>query len=412
VHILYIVDMFPSVSQVFITREIKALEQLGVRISVLSLQEPVLGLPEHKLSRQIEADTIYSEDLSKGKFKKLFSHIRALCCFPKRYFSTFLMARIPSGLPARYYLFKQLPLYLEHFQGKDIDLIHCHFGWTGMVTGWMLSRLVGLPFTVTLHGSDVLVSPYKSLGTVLLASQKVVCVSNQIRQIVEQRYGVTTKKTEVVRCCADLKQFHYVAKTFQSLRIVTVARLHPVKGLRDLIEAYRVLMNDGIAFQAVIFGEGSERESLEGLIDQYGLTSHVALPGSIENEKLPEVFDSMDLFVLPSHSEGVPVSLMEAIAAGLPVVATDVGGVSELIDSNLTGFLVPARQPQMLAQAIGAFQRMSSAEKSEVAQAARKSIEKRFNGLSEANRLKQLFSDIAYGEQTHEQTCHCSYETR
>ena len=393
-NLLYIVDMFPSVSQIFISREIKVLEELGENVTILSLQKPSADHCLHRVNQTLKAKIYYSEDLSVNKINKGLQHLLSLASSPSRYFSSFQASRHPAGLPPRTFLFRQLPLFRELIKKEQIDHIHCHFGWEGMLAGWMLNKLSGVPFSVTLHGSDILVSPYESLGDVLKSSAMIVCVSRQIQDIVINRYGVSADKTVVIRCGIDPQQFQQKAAFEGDLNILTVARLHPVKGLGDLVEACRLLKEQGVVFHCTIAGEGDERQKLEELIDQYGLAASVDLPGSVANHELPGILTRHNIFVLPSHSEGVPVSLMEAMAVGLPVVATDVGGVAELVRKGENGVLVEPGNPLALADAIVQVQAMPVNEKQRLAQRNRARVAELFNCHTEGRRLRDVFGSL------------------
>jgi glycosyltransferase involved in cell wall biosynthesis len=174
----------------------------------------------------------------------------------------------------------------------------------------------------------------------------VVCVSET-----ERREGLAAgtcrrDSTVVIRNGVDTGLFAARAHAPADRPVlVSVGRLKEPKDFRTLLRAFALLQ--GVPFDAKIVGDGPDRVLLETEIDRLGLRGTVELTG--ERNDVPAILASADCFVLASNSEGLPLSILEAMAAGLPVVASDVGGVHELVTDNVTGFLVPPREPEALA---------------------------------------------------------------
>lgn len=135
-----------------------------------------------------------------------------------------------------------------------------------------------------------------------------------------------------------------------SLLIGSIAELHKNKGLAYLIEAAAKFKIQDSRFKVIIIGEGDERRTLEALIKKHGLGDTVFLAGFIENAAT--YLKAFDIFVLPSLKEGLPYVLLEAGMAGLPIVATDVGGVPDIITNEISGMLIPRGTAEKLAQAL------------------------------------------------------------
>ena len=139
----------------------------------------------------------------------------------------------------------------------------------------------------------------------------------------------------------------------ESIRLLYVGRLVPVKGLRYLLEALPLLWDRKIAAKLWIVGDGYHRSALEDTVSTLKLQDHVHFLGRIPfGPKLFEIYRQADLFVLPSLSEGIPKTLLEAMASGVPIVATRVGGIPDVIQHGKTGLLVKPRSPRSLAEAI------------------------------------------------------------
>lgn len=388
--IFFITDSFPTISQIFISREILELEKRNVDICVYSIHRPK-DMIHHDINRKLKADIIYTEDINSGKMMKMLCHISYLLTSPIRYLSAYKTSRV-SDLPGLRYKFSQLPLIckkIEHFQPHHI---HCHFGREGMLYGWLVSKILNIPFSVTLHGSDILIDPYKNLGIVLHDAEKVICVSENIRNCLIEKFSISTDKIHVIRCGVALDEFHFTPDLPESLKILSVARLHPVKGLNFLVEACEILSRRDVDFECTIYGEGPERDNLEHLINERKLGQYIKLPGAIANEKLADIYTKHSLVVLPSVSEGLPVVLMEAMASGRPIVASNVGGVSEIVEHDVNGLLVEPGNPAKLAAAIESMYKINGESLQQKAKQNRLKIERNFSIKKEIGKLSKLLS--------------------
>lgn len=395
--ILYITDQFPSPSQTFISREVAGLERLGLEMAILSLQYQNASEPIHAINKGIKARIFYSPDVRVSQSKKAFYHLHDCGTNPVRYMKVMRMSRT-EGLPSMQYSFRQMPLYRRLVQACGAQHLHAHFGRDGLLLAWLAGSMLDIPFSVTLHGSDILVDPYPALGKVLRKAKRVICVSNQIRSKVEHTYGVKPDRIAMIRCGIDPEEYAAAASPGDRLRILTVARLHPVKGLHDLITACALLREKGIDFECTIIGDGQERNVLQSQVTSLGLAGFVKLPGWVENEKLPEIYRNHTFFVLSSYSEGSPVVIMEAMASGLPIVATRVGGVPEIVEQGVNGALVDPHQPAMIAAAVMNLLNMPETEKQRMAERNRQKIQSDFNCRSEVQKLYRVFTDDSMRE--------------
>ena len=138
------------------------------------------------------------------------------------------------------------------------------------------------------------------------------------------------------------------------LRIVTVARLNPAKGYQHALPALASLRDRGVDVEYTIVGDGPYRNEIERLVKQLGLDESVRLTGSRSAEQIAEVHARSDLFMLPTSGigEGTPAAVCEAMSAGLPILATQVGGLADMVTEGVHGMLVPPGDPDALAQAI------------------------------------------------------------
>jgi len=164
------------------------------------------------------------------------------------------------------------------------------------------------------------------------------------------REGVASWRVSVVPNGLDLSRFTPRPQRSRLRRVVTVANLRPGKGHDTLIAAAPSILARVPDAHFDLIGDGTERDSLERLVRERGLTAAFTFAGHVEN--VPERLADADLFTLPSESEAFPNAVLEAMAAGLPIVASAVGGICEVVHPNRTGVLVPPRNPQALADAI------------------------------------------------------------
>lgn len=193
-----------------------------------------------------------------------------------------------------------------------------------------------------------------------------VALSGQIERYLVERVGVAAARVERICNGVDTIRFHPAPggvrvpladspfDTPDVLVVGTVGRLQVVKDQLNLVRAFAVARRNGgeaaARLRLVIAGEGPLRPAIEDEIRQRGLADVVWLAG--ERKDVPEVMRSLDIFALPSRAEGISNTILEAMASGLPVVATDVGGNGELIETERTGLLVPAEEPVTMAEAL------------------------------------------------------------
>jgi glycosyltransferase involved in cell wall biosynthesis len=180
----------------------------------------------------------------------------------------------------------------------------------------------------------------------------IVAISERIAAVLVEA-GVKKEKIRVIHSGIDAAPFLQLreAKRESDLPVIgTVAALEERKGHRFLLEAATLLKREGIRAKYRIAGEGGEREALQEMVSAAGLRDEVVLMGFLSD--IPRFLSEIDLFVLPSVYEGLGVAVLEAMAAGKPVVASSVGGVPELIEDQVTGLLVPPKDPAVLARAI------------------------------------------------------------
>jgi glycosyltransferase involved in cell wall biosynthesis len=395
--VLYVVSQFPSWSETFIVREIRALLDQGVDVRILSLKHPAGEL--------VHADAAALMDRvhhPPGMPAMLGNALRAWCAHPLRISAA--TATVVAGtwrnptvllksLATLARSLGQLP-WLRQF---DPEFIHAHWSTYPATAAWMLARVMQRPFGFTCHAHDVFVN-HQLLGRKIADAALAVTISRHYVDWLDRNVtGLAQSKMQVVHCGVDLARIQWRPDGRTSNLVVSVGRLVPMKGLGTLIEALALLRAHGVEFRCLIAGEGPERAALQASVLALGLQDQVELPGALPQERVRAALDEAVVFALPCEiaadgsRDGIPVALMEAMAVGCPVVSCPVSGVPELIRDGEHGLLVPPHDPQALAIAL---RRLlgDAALRRHLAAAARLRIEQEFDARKEARKLHRLMA--------------------
>jgi glycosyltransferase involved in cell wall biosynthesis len=245
---------------------------------------------------------------------------------------------------------------------ERIDLIHAHwFIPQGLIAalGTMTGRR---PIVMTAHAGDVFATRDRlRRGLLRHAAGRTGAATAVSGPLGREFQGLTGITPEIIPMGVDIARFRPAAPSDllqPGPRILSVGRLAAKKGLHHLIDALAQVAPALPEARLTIVGDGPIRAELEAQVTRLGLTGRVRFLGMIPNEDLPAHFNEADLFVVPSiidqtgDREGLPVSILEAAASGVPVVATDVGGISDFVEDGVTGVLVAPGDATALAQAI------------------------------------------------------------
>jgi glycosyltransferase involved in cell wall biosynthesis len=320
--------------------------------------------------------------------------------------------RIPvakkPGIEGKDYLrilrvFKMVWYFLK--QGS-FDLVHTH-GYFADIIGIPASRMLGIPHMSTCHGfifNDLALQIYNSLDIFLLRlSDRVIAVSDEIKEDLI-RFGVARSRISVIQNALGIKS--QCAGTFLEERERTrreyhidsdqivlgyIGRFSQEKGLSYFIDGLARLKNQGFSVRAMLIGDGPLRSQIEVLALQHGvrdLTIFTGFQGDVS-----KFMPAMDIFVLPSLSEGTPMVLLEAMGSGIPVVASAVGGIPRILESGVNGILVPPRQPEEIAAAVAQIveNKMLSTRLSKM---ARETVEKSFNVHQWVRKIESEYTKV------------------
>lgn len=376
--IAYLSNCFPAAVEPYVAQEVTELRSRGIIVIPYSARRSVGMGPEAKLWR---AQTVYITPI------RLHICIKAvaLCLRNIGILSDFAARILFRGSESPYRRLKALAhTFLGAYfslllEGTEASHIHIHHGYFACWIGMVAARLRGISYSVTLHGSDLLLHG-AYLDTKLLNSSFCATVSQFNREyILNHVSGIDAKKVFVRRTGVDCIPTSVERSSANSLAMLAVGRLHPVKNYEFLIEACGRLKRRGHSFSCQIAGQGREYAALRRCVRKFRLEREITFAGHLSYSRLEAAYAESNLVVLTSHSEGLPLVLMEAMARGRIVLAPAITGIPELITDGCNGFLFRAGSLDDFVNKVEAVRNSSPEFLCKVRLAARKTILERFD---------------------------------
>lgn len=233
-----------------------------------------------------------------------------------------------------------------------------------------LNKLIGNSYLCQGHGSDVYIYPPENIQQILDNSKGIITVANKNKEFLCEKYNLNEEKVKVFRLGVSSKFYNDIVEDKRSLingdkrckkRFITIARYETVKGIDLLLSAIKKISEHNIIennVEFVIYGDGSKYTEYYDYIKKHNLQKYVLLNKWIDRKKLIIEMNRADCYVLPSRSEGLPVALMEACAASLPIIATDVGSVSEIAIDGYNSILCKDVSAESISEAILLFMKL------------------------------------------------------
>jgi glycosyltransferase involved in cell wall biosynthesis len=392
--VAYFINQYPGVSHTFIRREIHAMEGLGVSIVRYALRAGANLVDDADKSEARRSRYILEARVGEW----LRCCVAALVAKPRAVFTVIrlalLMARRSDRGIWRHLAYAAEAAVLADWCKRDgAQHIHAHFGTNSAAIAMLASLLSGIPYSFTAHGSEEFdKAPLLSLPLKLQHAAFAVCVSAFGRsQLMRLSSPDQWDKIAIVHCGLDNEYLAPTAGDIPSTpRFVCVGRLCPEKAQLVLISAARRLREAGIHCEIVLGGDGAMREEVEAAIAQAGLQETVTITGWIPGERVRLEIQTARALVLPSFSENMPVSIMEAMALGRPVISTYVAGIPELVQPGKTGWLVPAGDDDALARAMREALAAPTAQLAAMGAAGRCHVLNKHGAAQEARKLKGL----------------------
>jgi glycosyltransferase involved in cell wall biosynthesis len=403
--IAYVMSRFPKLTETFVLYEMSAVEAEGSRVEVYPLQNQREATMHAEAAGWIER-AHYAPLLS---WTIVMSNLAALARRPTRYLGTLLLL-VRRNWGSSRYLFGALAFFPKavHFADRmaadRVEHVHAHFASHPAAVAWVIHRLSGIPYSFTAHGSD-LHRDRHMLEDKVADAAFVVTISDYNRDVILQHCGAAAAaKVTVIHCGVDIQAFQPASRVALSgsaarpLRVLCIGTLHEVKGQAYLLEACRLLAARGILLECHLVGDGEDERELRDLADRSGIGDRVRFLGRQTQVEVREALAQADMVAAPSvptrdgRREGIPVALMEAMASGVPVVASRISGIPELVAHEQTGLLVEPRDPAGLSLALERLARDEGLRR-RLADAGRSMVEREFDLRKTAASLSRRFRD-------------------
>ena len=410
-HIAYIMWHFPLLSETFVQREITALKDKGINISIIADGIPDTALLDNA-SRALAAATTTVLPLDRVEMRGVLR--RFLKRHPLRTANLLLFL-----LFHRYHERKTRRFDMHVFNKsvyiaglcERLGVTHVHSPWADLnaITGLLASRLLGVPFSVQARAHDIHRKTYlHGLKEKFAYAELVITNTNYNASRLKAIVGAgSTGKIVRIYNGIPLHAFPYRTPAEirgRPVRILTVARLIEQKGIDDLLRACSGLRRAGIDFQATVVGGPEEdrevdSEAIRRQCRDLGLDSHVGFAGNRSQREVLEHYRLADMFVLPSKiaedgsRDVIPNVLIEAMAVGLPCISTRLTGIPEIIDDGVDGLLVAPGAVEALIEAMTELSRNHDLRRTLSAN-ARSKVESRFDIDRNAEEYRAVFNAI------------------
>jgi colanic acid/amylovoran biosynthesis glycosyltransferase len=400
--IAYIMSRFPGLSETFILREMCEMEKLNWQLELYPLifqNETVVHAEALDWIDRVHRSSVAS--ILAANFLLFFTR-------PWLYFS--LLWKVVSGnIHSPKFLIRAIAIFpkavwMARQMLKDhVDHIHAHYATHPALAAWIIYQITGISFSVTVHAHDIFVDK-SMLGQKLRDARKIVAISQYNREYLTKYLGPwVTEKIEIIHCGVIpelyVKRAGATPAETSQYNVLSTGSLRAYKGFTHLLDACNILAKKGFSFHCRIVGGGELYEQLLGKIDSLNLQSYVELLGPKTQADVVDLLQRSDCYVQPSvitvsgKMEGIPVSLMEAMASSLPVIATNISGVPELVIHGKTGFLVQPEDSEGLANAI-MYEYHHPIEVDLWARAGKEHVLKEFNVSTNVAQLSVMFESF------------------
>ncbi|MEM9979098.1 MAG: glycosyltransferase [Cyanobacteria bacterium P01_D01_bin.2] len=360
----FLLKTYPKLSETFILNEILELEKQGINLHIFSLRRPAQG-SIHPGVERVKAAVTYLPTLlpeyDPAQEKDLLdAHLALFHKDNAAYFQAlrFYMDRTEDR---RLHEFLQGGYLAWKLQQLGITHLHAHFANVPTATAEIAQAFSSISYSITAHAKDIYLNDAVALDRRMAKAEFVLTCTDYNRQYLEQ---VSTSRTPIHLAYhgLDVERFSPTPKAqqFEVPMILSVGRFCEKKGFPYLLKACHLVKQVGIPFHCKIVGYGPLEGAIRQQINKLNLDDHITLVGKLTQDQLIEVYQQADMFVLPclvtgdGDRDGIPNVLLEAMSMEISVISTDISGISELVESNYNGLLVPEKDELSLAQALEA----------------------------------------------------------
>lgn len=390
--VLYVVSLFPCLSETFIAREMNALVGHGAELGVLSLKS-LAQMPAQEHDSPLLRRTRHPV----GALRSIAALLGLALRHPVKvggFVATMYMRmwRQPRNLLLSFGALCHAAGQWRWIRRFDPQIIHAAWATYPATVAWFLSRLLDRPYSFTSRAHDIFVEDQMLADKLASATLAITITRHNVRHLARWMPDGRARPLHVVHSALDLPNNPYTRAGRLPHRLLSVGRLDPIKGYDVLLDALAELQRRGVEFESVVIGEGALRAELEAKRDALGLGGRVQFIGARPNAFVRQAMAEATLMVLPcvvtpeGNADGIPNVLTESMAAGLPVVSTRVSGIPELVDDGVSGRLVAPNDPLALADAVAALLG-DAASRDAFAAAGRSKVEREFDVVKEAGRL-------------------------
>ena len=393
--IAFVVSQFPRFVDAYFLREITHLARRGIRFQILSLRD-FHGKILHDDARELLTQTIYVPYFF--SIRILIAQLQFLVQHPLRYFGALTEIVIGYGMKPTSFMkslavFPKSVYFAKLVQDQKISHVHANWATHPATSSRVISRLTGKPWSFFGHASDIYLDTTMLVDKIRTAKFVATCTRHNKEYLASLAGRQFVDKIHVCYHGVDLKKFipgqHQPRSRF---RILAVGSLIACKGFSDLIDACKILANQGVSFECTIVGDGVLRQTLEEQIDRLGLADWVKITGYVTQESIIPLYQQSSVVVLPALSArhfGIPNVLLEALATETPVICTALPSLSEFFEDKTVGLYVPERCPQDLAKALESLVE-NPARCMEMGRMGRRKIESMFDAEANAEKLERL----------------------
>lgn len=393
--IAYLLHNFPKLSESFVLNEIVELIRRGHDVQIYSLYDLKESIVHEEIQKyDILNRTHYMSPINTADYFRISKNFLILS------YQNLRQLKI-SKIEFKNNI--KIACFATDINKRKMDLIHTHFATMGPLAE-TLSKLTGLPYTLTAHAYDIYMNPnVKQLKHTMENAESVITISEYNKKYMRE-LGVTNN-IEVVRCGLNLDKFNLINNKRRTInkdgniKILTTARLVEKKGIEYLIKAVPLVTEEIKNCKFTIIGGGPLEGILHNLSAELGVDRYIDFKGNVSDSELIQYYQNSDIFILPcvvtenGDCDGIPVAMMEAMAVGLPVISTNVSGIPELVEDGVSGILVQPKDDKAIADAIVAL--CSDRElRVRMGELGRKIIERKFNITFEAEKLIGVFNKI------------------
>ncbi len=349
----YLFERFPSFGQTFCYREVAELDRQDIAPPIFSIRNPKDEPSQDWDTRIVERVHYLPEE------KELLEEIRRAA--KKGKLSTDIVAAVDEWDRRTDFLRLYQAIYVGvRLRQMGIDHVHAHFAGMAARTAFWIKKFFTITFSFTAHANDIF-SPRQfeiGLDKIVDTATAIITETDYAARFLRERFSQRADRVHRIYNGLDLAEFGRADFSSTPPLIIAIGRLIPKKGFGDLIRACALLMKRGKSFRCEIIGEGRLANALSQQIDELSLQNNVVLTGAKPQTQLRQRLAAANVFVLPSvidpegGMDNLPTVIMEAMATGLPVVSTNIGGIPEMVIENETGFLVQSGDTTAMADAI------------------------------------------------------------